>query len=90
MKFEIRYGLSGGFGGCEMQDWEEIEADDLDEANKIAYEEACEVYESYVGTNGIRDIDDIMEEDGEDIEEAEMTYSEEMESWIDYEARVKE
>lgn len=87
MKFEIRYALTGGFGGCEMQDWEEIEADDREEANEIAYQNACDEYDSYVGTSGLRDIDEIMEEDEVDEEEAGITLEEERESWIDYEVR---
>jgi len=89
MIFEIRYALSGGFGGCENQDWEEVEVENEDEALKLAYEGACDVYESYLGTNGIRDIDEIMEEDEVDEEEAEEILNEDRESWIDYEVREK-
>jgi len=86
MKFRIRYGLGGGFGGCENMEWEEIEAEDLDEANKIAWQGACEEYDSMVGLHGIRDIEEIMEEDDCNEEEAEMEMQEDKESWIDYEA----
>lgn len=85
-RFRIRYGLSGGFGGCEMQDWEEIEADNLEEANNIAWEKACEEYDSYLGMHGIRDIDEIMDEDEVDEDEAEEILNEDREGWIDYEA----
>ena len=85
-KFRIRYGLGGGFGGCEMQDWEEIEAKDFDEALDIAYQGACDEYESYLGLHGIRDIDEIMEEDGVDEEEAQEILIDDRESWVDYEA----
>lgn len=86
MKFRIRYALGGGFGGCENKDWEEIEAEDLDEANTIAWQNACEEYDSYLGMHGIRDIDEIMEEDDCDEEEAEAERNEDRESWIEYEA----
>lgn len=86
MKFKIRYALGGGFGGCENMEWEEIEAEDLDEANDIAYENACDEYESYAGMHGIRDIPEIMEEEGVDEEEAQDVFMEDRESWIEYEA----
>ena len=87
MKFRIRYGLGGGFGGCENVEWEEIEDEDLDEANEIAWQSACEEYDSMIGLHGIRDIDEIMEEDDcEDEEEAEEILNEDRESWIEYEA----
>lgn len=85
--FEIRYALSGGFGGCENKDWEPVEADNIEEAEDIAYQHACEEYESYVGLHGLREVDEIMEEDGVDMEEAVEIYNDERESWIDYEAR---
>ena len=83
MKFWIRYGLSGGFGGC--GDWEEIDATDEDEANTEAWHRACEEYESYEGMHGLRTIEDIMEEDELDEDEAEDHWREERESWIEYE-----
>lgn len=85
-KFKIKYGLSGGFGGTEFQEWEEITAHDLDEANLIAYYNACDQYDSCVGLHGLRDIDEIMEEDEVDEEEAEDIYREEREGWVEYEA----
>ena len=86
-KFEIRYGLGGGFGGVENMEWEEIEAFNLDEAIRWAYEEACQVYESYEGTNGLRTVEEIMEEDDCSEKEAEIAWDDERESWLDYEAR---
>lgn len=85
-KFRIRYALGGGFGGTEYQEWEEITASELDEANLIAYHNACDEYDTYAGLHGIRDIDDIMEEDEVDEEEAEEIYREEREGWVEYEA----
>ena len=83
-KFKIRYGLGGGFGG--PGDWEEIEAENLDEAEFEAWCMACEVYESYTGLYGIRGVDEIMEEEGFTEEEALDEYHEDRESWIEYEA----
>ena len=41
MKWLIRYGLSGGFGGC--GDWEEIEANNREEAESYAYKKLVEL-----------------------------------------------
>jgi hypothetical protein len=93
MRYQIRYGLGGGFGGA--GEWEEIEAEDLDAAEQEAYYAACETYENYSGMYGLRSVEEILEElievegweaDGLD-EAAEETYNEERESWLDYEAR---
>jgi len=84
-KFRVKYALSGGFGGTEYADWEEIEAYDEKEAVEYAYWRAVEVYESYSGLHGLRTVEDIMEEDGVDEEEAEERYRDERESWLDYE-----
>ena len=84
-KFMIRYGLGGGMGGC--GEWEEIEADDMSAAEVEAYERACESYASYEGMYGLRCVDDIMEEDDVDEDEAYQMYLEERESWLDYEAK---
>ncbi len=89
-KFEIRYALGGGFGGVEQEDWEEIEAKDLDKAMGIAYEQSCQVYESYEGLHGLRGVFEIMEEDNCSEEDAEITWRDERESWLDYEARPKD
>ena len=59
--FIIGYGLSGGFGG--IQNYEVIEAYSQDDADKQAWEMACETYESYVGMHGLRELSEIMEED---------------------------
>ena len=67
-----------------------IEAKDHDEAIGLAWEAACEDYESYAGLHGIRDEEQIAEEEGldteEDAEEIQAIYEDERESWIDYEA----
>jgi hypothetical protein len=88
IKFAIRYGLGGGFGGIKYKDEEIIDAKNEDEANTYAYEMACQEYDSYAGLHGLRDIEQIMEEDNiEDEDEAEQIYNEERESWLDYDVR---
>jgi hypothetical protein len=44
-KFRVRGALSGGFGGTEFVEWEEIQVIDLDEATGIAYQMAINEYE---------------------------------------------
>jgi len=85
MKFRVRGALGGGFGGCENKDWEEVDCQDEDEASEIAFQIAVEEYEMYEGSNGIRTVDDIMNDDDLDEEEAEQVYYDERESWLDYE-----
>lgn len=81
----IGWGLSGGFGG--IHNYEVIEAASLEEAEKDAYQKALEEYENYSGYHGLRSIEDIIEEDGVDEEEAEEIYNEEREGWLDYVAK---
>lgn len=81
----IGWGLSGGFGG--IHNYEVIKADSLDEAEKDAYYRAIDEYENYSGYHGLRSVDDIMEEDGVDSDEAEEIYNEEREGWLDYVAK---
>ena len=80
--FIIGYGLGGGFGG--IQEYEVIETTDLNDANKWAYENACELYEGYAGMYGLRDLEDIMDEDECNEEDAQIIYEEERESWLEY------
>lgn len=89
-KFEglyiIGYGLGGGFGGA--RNFEVIQVDSLEDAEKWAWESACENYESYAGSNGLRCISEIMEEDEiEDEEIAIEVFEEERESCLDYSAQ---
>lgn len=84
-QFKIRYALGGGFGGIQNKDWETIEAEDEEEASQIAFEKACEEYERYSGMYGLRSVDQIMEQDEVDEEEAEEIYNNERDSWLDYE-----
>lgn len=84
--FIIGSGLGGGFGG--QKNFEVIEANSLEDAEKWAWENACDEYESYAGMYGLRDINQIMEEDGiEDENEANEVFEEERESWLDYSAK---
>ena len=80
-KFQIKHALGGGYGGIENCDWETIEAASLEEAERCAYEAACEDYDSQQPT-------DFDEEypDADDEEKAELE-AEDRESWIDYVAQ---
>ena len=89
-KFEglyiIGYGLAGGFGGA--RNFEVIQVDSQEEADNWAWESACEEYDRYAGSNGLREIGEIMEEEGiEDEDEASEVYNEEREGWLDYSAQ---
>ncbi len=79
--YSIFAGLGGGFGGERfIETFKGTEED----AEKCAYEKACEEYDSYEGLHGLRTINDIMEEDNLDEEEAEEIYNQERESWLCY------
>lgn len=80
--FIIGWGLSGGFGG--IQNYEVVKGPSLSWADKESYNRAVDEYESYVGMHGLRSVEDIMEEDGVDEDEANEVYNEEMEGWLDY------
>jgi hypothetical protein len=82
MKFEIYAGLAGGFGGAQHQGWAKFKDDT--EAEQYAYNMACEEYEGYAGSSGLRSIEQIMEEDDLEEDSAEEEYNQERESWIDY------
>ena len=89
MAYQIKYGLVGGFGGCENKEWEDTDVTTEEAAVNKAYRLACEEYDSYGGRHGLRTIDSIMEDDGVDEEEAIMILNDEYYLWIDYEVRVK-
>lgn len=79
--WELYAGLGGGFGGANYtRDF----VGTYEEAMREAELDAISEYESYEGLYGIRSIEDIMEEDGLDEEEAEVVYNDERESWLDY------
>ena len=90
-KYWIRYGLGGGFGGCENCDWEEIEANSLEEATTYAHDLAFSEIEMYGGLHGLPCYQDLLEQypDASD-DEIEEAYQDEAESWLAYEAsRIK-
>ena len=84
-KWFIEYGLGGGFGN----NYDVVDAYDQKEADDIAYQRACEEYDSHVGGNGIRDIGEIMEEDEVDDEEAAQIFNEEKGEWEDNNSAVQ-
>lgn len=87
-EYEIRHGLGGGFGGA--GEWGTVTANSLDDAERQAYEAACEEYEMYDGMHGLDSIEDIREEHPDHSEsEAEEEWRECRESWLDYGARLK-
>ena len=86
--FRIHY---SGIGRANNIDW--IEADNIQEANHIAYECALEDYDSYAGLHGIPDFDSIAEDmfdmsydelDEDQMAAVDQEYYEGRESWIDY------
>lgn len=74
-------GLGGGFGGATFR--KKFEGT-KDEAEREAWLEACEEYETYEGLHGLRDLEQIMEEDDLSEEDAMVEYNEEREGWLDY------
>lgn len=81
MLYNIYAGLESGFGWAEYVGTVDTIAD---EAKTIAYEMAKEEYTFYEGSHGIRSIDQIMEEEEVDEDEATNIYLDEVESWIYY------
>ena len=53
------YGMGGGFN---QRYHEVVKAENLEEASDLAYEMACEEYESYSGSHGISSEEEIAEE----------------------------
>jgi hypothetical protein len=89
-KFKIYAGLGGGFGGSDYLGIHEFPNED--EAFDYAYESASEEYDGYAGLHGLRDRDEIIQEFIEqgfelDEEEIDIAYSEEKESWLDYDVK---
>ena len=94
-KYNIYAGLTGSFGGATYQGTGNFKSED--DAYQVAYECAVEEYQSYEGLHGIRDWNDCFEDfcekegieptsDNESkyLDEIELYYEEEMESWIEY------
>jgi hypothetical protein len=80
-KWKIYAGLAGGFGGANFI---RTFTGTQEQAEKEAYYAAIEEYESYEGLHGLRTVDEIMEEDGLEYDEAMEVYNDERESWLDY------
>ena len=76
--------LIGYSGLDDYWNYQIIECKDDTEASYIAWEEACNVYERYIGSNGIRDIQDIIYEEDCLEKEALKIFQEDREMWIDY------
>jgi len=87
-KYKIFYGLGGGFGGASEGEIEEFENEDI--AMEYAFSCACEKYDNYAGYYGLRDIQQIMEQDDVDEDEAENIYNDEREGWLDYYVKLAE
>ena len=95
MKYDIYAGMGGSFGGASFI--ETIDAKTAEEADKYAYDQAWEEYESYAGCHGILSWDEVYDELKEAGELDGMTdneiedfvndhYQEEVESWIEWRA----
>lgn len=80
--YKIYFGLGGGFGGPGEPELARLP--DRETAEKLAYELACDEFEMYAGSHGLRDIAEIIEEENCNCDEAEEIYYEERESWLDY------
>ena len=76
--------LIGVSGLGDWWDYSIVQVKSPEDAEYLAWCLACEQYESYVGSNGIRDVDTIMEEDGYLFEDALDIFNDEREMWIDY------
>jgi hypothetical protein len=69
------------------EDYKIVSARNLDEAITEAWVLACETFDGYAGMHGIREIEEIMEEERVSEKDAEMIYQDERESYLDYEAK---
>jgi len=77
-QFQIEYGIGGGYN---VNHKEVIEADNLDEAQQIAYEQSVEVFESYNVFGRQNNVDDFEDED-----DCQAAYDEEVDRWCSYSA----
>ena len=82
-KYICEFGLSGGFGGISNYFIDHFPS--LEVAEDFTYNEACELYESYAGLYGLRSVQEIIEEENVEEEEAYDIFQEEREMWLDYE-----
>lgn len=82
-KFKVSWSGGPGMG----EDEEVKEFPNLNAAENYAYEKAKEEYESYLGSHGIRDVEEIIDDgDADDEDEAWGVIQDEMESSIDFSA----
>lgn len=81
-KYIIQYGIGGGFNNTD--NYLVIEAENEDIASSKAYYEACDIYDRYLGTGGLRDVGEIMEDENCSEDEATEIFNDEREDWIDY------
>jgi hypothetical protein len=90
----ITYGCGGGINDINH----ELFYGTQTEADRYAWQCACETYDNYAGMHGIQDRDDIAEEMVENGEydsvddvpddEIEQAFSDERESWLNYNAEI--
>jgi len=80
--FKIYAGIGGGFNTTSLIS--EGYYKSKTEAESEAYNQALIEYESYSGSNGLRSIEDIMEQDNVDHEYAIEVYCNEREDWLTY------
>lgn len=83
-KYIIQAGIGGGFN--DVDNYRVIESLDIDAASIEAYYWACEIYDNYLGSGGLRDVSEIMEDEDCDEDEAIEIFNDDRESWIDYSA----
>lgn len=83
-KYTISWGLGGGFGG--INNYEVVEAENIEDAQSFAFEQACNEYDLYTSSNGLRDLEEIEDEEECSRGEAWEIFGEERESWILYDA----
>ena len=86
--YRIYAGLGGVFDGAEYQYTEFYST--MDEAERIAYSEAVEIYNNYGGMYGLKSLQEIMEEEGVNESDAEDIYVEYREPWLEYYAVLSE
>lgn len=82
-KFEITYGVGGGYNDSNT---EIVECNDLDEAWEWAYEAACQSFESF-GVFDYDEYEEVAEEEGWDDNDWDAAYLEEIERWCHYKAK---
>lgn len=81
-KYICGFGLSGGLGGISNYFIDYFPS--LEVAEDFTYDEACELYESYVGLHGLRSVQEIIKKENVEEEEAYDIFKEERESWLTY------